>query len=346
MHHLRMSNAINDIAAEWVARVDRGPLTAAEQTEFDAWLAADTRHLGAYARAMAVFQHARRARALGRGFNPDTFLVAGTPDSAGAPEPRPADEFLGSRSETASRLSRRSFLGVAASTVVAVGAAAYFGVSSRAVAQTFRTARGELRLVPLEDGSTVTLNTASEIQVLYKRRQRSVTLVEGEALFEVVQDPERPFLVDTAAFQARAVGTSFVVRSLQDGPAEILVRDGMVEVLTASSQPVRATANVRVSVGAAGVPQATRLSALEVERELMWREGKISFEDIPLFVAAQVFARYSGTRILIEQREVAALTVTGVFTATNPAGFAQAVAEALQLRAETVPGGIRLIATR
>lgn len=237
-------------------------------------------------------------------------------------------------------------MGVAASAVAAIGAAAYFGVSARAEAQTYRTARGEVRLIPLADGSTVMLNTASEIRVLYKRRQRGVTLVGGEALFDVVHDPERSFLVDTGPFRARAVGTSFVVRRLPGAPAEILVRNGTVEVLTASARAVRAQANFRVSVGAGGVLQATRLSEIEVERELMWREGKVSFEDTPLQVAAQAFMRYSDTRVVIDQPEVAALTVTGVFTATNPSGFAQAVAEALQLRVEPVPGGVRLSATR
>src|SRR3546814_9987238 len=50
------------IAAGWVAREDRGPLPAQERAQLQAWLDEDRRHLGANARARAVFVHFDRAQ--------------------------------------------------------------------------------------------------------------------------------------------------------------------------------------------------------------------------------------------------------------------------------------------
>ena len=47
---------IDGIAAAWVAREDRGPLSVQEREQLGVWLESDRRHLGAYARARAVFQ--------------------------------------------------------------------------------------------------------------------------------------------------------------------------------------------------------------------------------------------------------------------------------------------------
>ena len=66
----RPANAIDEQAAAWVAREDRGPLDAGEAAALDAWLQADGRHLGAYARARAVFVRLERSQALGPGFAP------------------------------------------------------------------------------------------------------------------------------------------------------------------------------------------------------------------------------------------------------------------------------------
>src|SRR3546814_20057399 len=73
----RRSSDLNSdaIGAGWVAREDRGPLPAQERAQLQAWLDEDRRHLGAYARARAVFVHFDRARALGVQSGP----VAGGP---------------------------------------------------------------------------------------------------------------------------------------------------------------------------------------------------------------------------------------------------------------------------
>lgn len=309
-------------AAEWAARVDNG-LSVEEQSVLDAWLAGDSRRLGAYAKARAVFAHVRRAKALGPDYDVAEFAT------------QPAVELV--------RPSRRRlWMGGAAAAAVTVAAA---GVGLQVRNTRVRTRIGEVRLVPLPDGSSMTLNTASRATIDFSGTARRIRLVEGEALFDVAKDSSRPFLVEAADTQVRAVGTSFVVRRLQDQPVQVLVREGVVEVkreAALAAKPVRVRANTRAVAAKDGAVDASAVTAAEVTRELVWREGLLAFEDVPLQQAIAEFARYSDTRIVVDDPAIGQETVTGLFMANNPTGFAQAVADALDLRAEATSREVRL----
>lgn len=320
------SAEIDEAAADWAVRVEHAPLAPAEQARFEAWLAADSRRAGAYARALAVFLHAKRAKALGAGFDPEVFLAAQADDAVVSVGHRP---------------SRRRFLwlggsAAAASVLVAVG------LSPRAGAQTFRTPRGEVRLVPLPDGSSMTLNTASEVCVTFDEKRRAITLVEGEVLFDVAKDPARPFVVTAGATEICATGTSFVVRRLATAPVEVTVRQGEVEILGADMPVRKVGANMHAVAAAHAGVQATQMRSSDLARSLAWREGMLSFEDVPLQQAAQEFARYSDIQIRIADPAVTNETVTGLFAANNPVGFAKAVANTLGLKATVGRSGVTL----
>lgn len=309
-------------AADWAARVDNGPLSVEEQSALEAWLAGDSRRLGAYAKARAVFAHVQRARGLGPHYDAAEFA---------SPAVAPA------------RPDRRQFwMGGA---VAAAGIVAAAGLGLQARSGHIRTRRGEVRLVPLADGSSMTLNTASRVEIAFSETERRVRLIEGEALFEVAKDASRPFLVDAADTRVRAVGTSFAVRHLRDRPVQVLVREGVVEMkrkTTNARPPIRVTANTRAVAAGDNAVDASVVTPAEVSQELVWREGLLSFEDMPLEQAVAEFARYSDTRIIIEDPAIARETVTGLYMANNPTGFATAVAAALDLHAEVSAGEVRL----
>jgi transmembrane sensor len=310
-------------AADWAARVDNGPLSAEEQSAFDAWLAGDRRRLGAYAKARAVFAHVQRARALGPDYDAAEFAM---PPVAVANQPSRRQLWIG---------------GTATAATLAIAA----GVSLQVRSSVFRTKLGEVRLVPLPDGSSMTLNTASRASIDFSDTERRVHLIAGEALFDVARDVKRPFLVEAADTQVRAVGTSFAVRRLRHRPVQVLVREGVVEVkreVTGAGPPVRVTANTRAVAATDGAVDASAITPAEVSRELVWREGLLAFEDMPLERAVAEFARYSDTRIVIEDPAIARETVTGLYMANNPTGFAKAVADALDLQTEATSREVRL----
>lgn len=312
------SAAIDAEAAGWAARVDDGPLSTEEQAALDAWLAADARRLGAYAKARAVFAHVGRARALGPAYDAAEF--------ASPPPPAPPRA-----------IGRRAiWMGAAAAGVAGIGVT--LGLQARAGV---RTKVGEVRLAPLPDGSSMTLNTDSRVTVDFSRRERRIRLHQGEAMFEVAKDASRPFLVDAGDTEVRAVGASFVVCRLDDRPVQVLVRDGLVEMRRPAAAPVRVAANSRAEAAGEAI-RATALTPAEVDREISWREGLLAFEDMPLEDAVAEYARYSETRIVIDDPALRRETVTGLFMANNPTGFAHAVADALELKTDVSGREVRL----
>ena len=324
MNQRESSASIEDAAAAWAVRLDRALLTPAEQAELDSWLAADPRRLGAFARARAVMAFADRARILEPGY-----------DSSGL---EVHDGF------TLQRPTRRWAL--AGSSALAAGvalAAVGIGFQFWTSAQRYETERGEVRRLPLADGTVMTLNTASKLAVKYSNARRDIRLIQGEALFDVAKNPQRPFIVDTGDLRVRAVGTSFTVRKLAGRPTEVIVREGVVEltrpdaigvVRLQANQRAYAQPDDRISLSALG-PDA-------VAREMAWQQGRISFEGTSLAEAAEDFVRYSDPQISIDDPSVAKETISGLFSANNPQAFAKAVALALNLNVRTEGGKIHL----
>ncbi|HUO23563.1 MAG TPA: FecR domain-containing protein [Caulobacteraceae bacterium] len=310
---------IDEAAALWVARLDRG-LSAEEDLALQAWLADDIRRLGAFARMRALSARTERSAGLGQDYRPERF-----------------------RPPSAPWLTRRRMIQSGAAGGAVAAAAAGTALWLAGANGRYQTRKGEVRVVALGDGSVVTLNTASTLAVRYSRTQRLIKLLEGEALFDVAKDAARPFLVAAGDLNVRAVGTSFTVRRLSGAPVQVLVQEGVVELRKTSlaTQPVRLSANMRAVGGQALTGAAVQPS--EVKRELIWREGRIEFEGESLADASAEFARYSDTRIVIDDPELARLEISGSFQSNDPVGFGRAVAEAFRARVQVGDGEVRLL---
>ena len=106
----------------------------------------------------------------------------------------------------------------------------------------YSTAIGKQQLITLNDGSTVLLNTNSQIKVDYSDQARNITLVKGQAHFDVMPNPNQPFNVYAGTGLVKAVGTAFSVY-LQPEIIEVTVTEGTVE-LSALDQPAPLTPSV------------------------------------------------------------------------------------------------------
>jgi transmembrane sensor len=317
----KTAHQIDAEAAGWAARIDRGPLELPEEQVFHAWLHQDARCAGAYARMRALALTTERARALGPDFDPAAF----------APAP-----FM----------ARRTVLRVGG----ALAAAGLIAVTGTWAALRhrgrFSTGKGETKVIALKDGSVVTLNTASEIQVNYSDTLRSVELIGGEALFDVAKNKVRPFVVAAGDTSVRVVGTSFTVRHLDATPVQVLVREGIVEVFkpATGAVPVRITANnmAVASFDSDSAIAATPVPAAQVHRQLAWQNGQLAFEGETLAQAVQEFSRYSDTKIVVDDPALSREEIAGLFNATDPVGFAQTIAISLNAHARIGEGEVRL----
>lgn len=321
-------NDIDAVAAAWVARRDREPLTGAEQAALDAWLAADRRHAGAWARANVVYAQFDRLHAL-------------------------ATDFDGAGVRTTSRTTapqwsinhnRRRFLWLGGAMAAGLAGLSLWRGPAR---RRFVTQLGEVLRVPLEDGSVVTLNSDSVVAVAYSAARRRVKLLRGEALFDVAKDAARPFVVDALRASVTAVGTSFTVQRTPQQGVEVMVREGAVVfaplLAGVGARPVRLAADTVATASVADAVRVRTLDASDVQRRLAWQEGMLSFDGDTLAQAAAEFARYSHTRIVIRDPSVATRRVVGRYSATDPAGFAKAVALGMHLQVERRGGAIYLM---
>jgi transmembrane sensor len=203
---------------------------------------------------------------------------------------------------------------------------------------------GEQRLVTLNDGTHVFLNTATRIAVKYDANTRWVELKSGEALFDVAKKPTWPFVVKAGDRQITAHGTSFVVRRDATQTTVTLV-EGTVSVIADGSGP--ALRNSRATAPAAPpaftltpgqrltfLGDQARLEVTSLDKAVAWRRGEIIFDDTPLSDAVKELNRYNKTELVVEQPQAQAVRVTGLFQAGDSLSFAHAVAQSYGLTVE------------
>lgn len=334
--HRLPANDIDQCAADWAARIDGDPLSPQEEAVLYAWLGQDVRHRGALARAQAVLTSVSAKNVLNA--------------------PARATPFGGRRTVL-------MLVGAVAATILAL---TVLPQGADRDGQLYASEIGEVRTIPLADGTHITLNTNSAVHVSYDEERRQVRLVRGEAFFAVAKNKARPFIVIGGHSQVRTVGTAYSVGLGGDGTMEVLIAEGKVAVENAESawrrrlKPVRALipgfgsgnavylragqkAQVRQDGGGGDILVSVgSVSPDEVDRALLWRGGQIAFEGETLAAASVQFARYSRQRIVIRVPSLARARVSGLFRANDPEGFARAIALSLGARLSFEPGKIVL----
>lgn len=304
---------IDEQAVEWAVRLAAASLSASEQAQLDAWLKQDVRHRGALLKARAQWLDVDRVAAL-RGV-----------------------QHLASQPSLPAARSRRSVLAAA----LGGAAALALGWSGLAPAdEYFSTAIGEMRRIPLSDGSMLMLNTNSQVCVHYESGLRLVTLLRGEALFEVKPDIDRPFLVRADQWQMRALGTAFGVRLRDDDQnmqqVDVTVSRGEVELQHTSRSgdkqaPLRLMANQESRLPATTVDavQVSALPAATLEQRFAWLNGMVAFSGESLSDAIAEINRHNRRQLEVDDAALAQQPIVGAFRATDIDAFAAAAAAAL-----------------
>lgn len=212
----------------------------------------------------------------------------------------------------------------------------------------FQTALGEQRSLVLSDGSVISLNTSSAVEVRMTKHRRTVELLSGEALFEVAHDAARPFDVTVGNTTVRAVGTQFNVdRRLNS--TTVTVVEGNVAVFTGTGQhqgdttklPLAAGEQLTVTPRTAPHPVPANLTIATA-----WTQRKLVFEHRPLGEVAEEFNRYNLERIEIDSPELRNEEISGVFEANNPESFMSFLSKVPDVRIERDADGHRLLVTR
>lgn len=212
---------------------------------------------------------------------------------------------------------------------------------------TYATNVGELRTVILEDGTRISLNTATRVRVALASSQRTVRVEEGEALFEVAKDARRPFVVHAADREVVALGTVFSVRltptsEIGSNALDVTLIEGQVSVRAGSGASDKAaeTRTVLLKPGdrmrlsepgrraAAGAQRVTmQMDRPRVDQLMAWRRSEAVFDDVPLSDAVAEMNRYSRQPIvLVGDDSSKGMRISGLFRTGDNVAFARAVA--------------------
>lgn len=212
---------------------------------------------------------------------------------------------------------------------VAVNEAASLTAVGRA---DYVTGKGQKSIVDLPDGTRVTLDADSAVDVAFTGGRRDVRLLNGRAFFDVAHDRAHPFAVQAGERVVTALGTQFDVR-LTPGAVRVVLAQGSVSVVSAPGGPTAPL--VKLAPGQAFAAQAGaagKVSSADLDEALAWKQGVVEFHDQPLSEAISLLNRYTRAQIVIKDPKVAALRITGVFKTGDIERFGRSVSQVLPVR--------------
>jgi transmembrane sensor len=395
-NRFKLNSQIYEEACEWFIECRAGDLDDASRHDFDCWLRKSPEHLGAYLELAAIWNEGPSLIPASQ-LDSDTLIhqaaldrdnVVALPASRiGADASRNAAELrtvLSAADDAAAapaasvqsltypsrwRFRRQRFAAIAASIVFMVFSSATILWVQAVRSPTYATAIGEQRSLELEDGSVVDLNSRSKIVVRYSRQGRNVELVEGQALFRVVKDATRPFIVKVGATLVRAVGTEFDVYAKRDSTI-VTVVEGRVAILTdhpiappipgvpsaAVDTPHRSNVqfpsiapgkigNILVASG-----EQLTVSPQEIQKDehpnianaTAWTQRQLVFESASLSDVADEFNRYNDKQLIVEDPRLDTFHVSGVFSSTDPASLIRFLRARPELRIVETDSQIRI----
>ncbi len=337
------TSKVDSEATEWLVRLDDSP-TVETREAYRAWLGKDPANAMAAARIEKHWQTFQGARAL-----------ASSAENSERPDPDLLLKLAGGK-RSAPRSPR---LWVTASSLAALFAVvvslwAFWG-SDESQPQILSSGAGAVARFALDDGSVVKLNRNSRALIEYTPDRRGVTLVRGEAHFEVRKDAQRPFVVAVHDYAVRAVGTAFNVR-FSDTDIEIVVTEGRVALELSSDvsettledfrarpegAPVlesgdRATLNVQD----AEALSLEKLDPAAIDDYLSWRSIKLEFNGESLAEVVAAFNRYNERQIRIEDPAVGQIQIGGSFNAENVDALVHLLTDDGRVRVEEGPSGV------
>lgn len=303
-------------AADWHVRLGERPVSAATLAEFKSWRAAAS-NADAYHRLETLWRTAGS--------------LSGDPDVQGLTR-----DVLKASAPNRKRSSGSELkvVGAVVATVVVVAVGLSLWLPSR---PSYATVVGEQRLVRLEDGTRVRLDTDTRIEVRFDGDERRVLLKQGQALFTVTHDAARPFRVAAGPTEVTALGTTFDVRR-EEGGARVTLVEGSVAVTDAKPRDAR---RWRLSPGQQVETTERDATPRRVDATVAtsWSEGRLVFRNTPLKDAVAEVNRYLPGKIELAEGPQGDVAVSGVFTAGDQDAFVAAASDLLDLTARPLKGG-------
>lgn len=297
-------DAVAEQAMAWFARLRADDVTTEQRVQFVVWLEIEPQHKQAYQNVEAFWQH------------PDFTEVL-------------AAAKLSTPTKTAKAARHRwrysAILAMAACLLLMV---TLFRPALNCWQADFCTVIGEIRTVQLADGSQITLNSNTALNVNLQGNLRHIQLLHGEALFEVQRNPEQPFVVASRYATTRVLGTRFLVRQGQQADT-ITVISGVVEVSGKQHPPEQLRANEQI---AANPQSLSPIQQVTASNAVAWVKGHALFDNVPLRDVLAELSRYRHGTMLVTNPQLNTLKVSGRFDIADTDHALQALQQTLPIR--------------
>jgi transmembrane sensor len=271
-------------AIDWLLLIHSENCTETEHYAFNAWLEESVKHRQAFDMAQAQWEWMEQFKAM-------SFPAR--------------DAALRYRDKSPRRLF---IFSTAASLLLALGFAAFMPNGFIGIPHTYVAEKGARQTITLVDGSSIELNTESEVRVHFNRWQRNVDMIKGEAFFTVTHDAERPFEVRAGSGRIRDIGTAFEVY-IKPEQVIVAVQEGIIEVQTTNK--LELTAGQQLAFNDNGEFQA--LQNQDVAGLTAWRQGNLVFRNRRLDEVLAEVGRYHDTRIRLQNETLEKLRISGTF---------------------------------
>ncbi|HAP41009.1 MAG TPA: hypothetical protein DCQ94_14795 [Nitrospira sp.] len=309
--------SLSDQAVVWLVRLQAHDATDADRARFASWYATSDAHRSAYSEAEAFVGRLRQ------------------------PAQAVWEEQHLRRSSAPPQWTGRRLASIAACLAVVAAGFLLWPMVETTPGEWLTTHKGEQRRVELADGSSVLLNSNTELRMAYSDHRRQLALQKGEAFFTVAKDSTRPFEVTAAGGLTKAVGTEFNVR-VRDAAATVTVTEGVVEVSQAepadeharTALPIRLHPSETVRYSHDGMGGITRSDTLS---SLAWRRGQFVFNQQPLGEVIEELNQQWNGHVFVGSGKLRQLPVNGVFDIHDPPAVVRAIERTFHVRSVTLP---------
>lgn len=285
-HTFTSDSALSKTAAKWFIRMQEAAPDSIERSQFEVWLMQNPLHQQEYA-------------SIGEAWN-GIDSIDELKKLVDAKQAKQTTQRM-NQSKRAKKI-KNALAAISACIVFAfaglIGQQQYQQWQAAPIMQlASQTSTAQLATQTLEDGSQITLNAQSQIQVTYYRHQRHVDLLKGEAIFNVQKDASRPFVVETNNAKITVLGTRFAVNKLSQ-LVRVSVDHGKVQVESKADGGKLILQNGQVAEIPNG--QAVQPKNAQATDYFKFATGTIVFNQADMLEVAEVLSRYRQKKVAVK----------------------------------------------
>ena len=298
-----IENALVEHAIEWHLLLHSSEVTEEDRTQFSAWCKLSPQHQMAYERLENLWDKFD-------GIEPTLAKVSLESTLS------PAKSTANTQSKYLKNPSKGTTLGLLA---ILFSYGLYHSQPAQIWLAQNKTQIGQQQHITLADGSELTLNTDTALDIDFTGQLRNIKLYKGEVFIKVAKDKTRPLIISTNQGSARALGTQFNVHLIEDSEpimTQVAVVESSVEVC---NKPSLFNFNKpeckQVHAGQLGQYTKNKnlaITSADSQSISSWITGTIALDNQPLPKVLHELQRYSQLHFIFDAATLADMRVSGV----------------------------------